>query len=91
MIVEALIDLAAGLFGFLVDLIGTAQPPAFLTGLAGQLDSLVAAGASMGTWVPWSVLGTAIAAVVACFAVSFVIRVARMLISVFTGGGGSAA
>lgn len=91
MIVEGLISIAIGLAHLLVDAMGTLDPPGFLTGLAGQMNGLVATGASMGNWVPWSTFGVAVSAVFACFAISFLVRITRILVSLFTGGGGSAA
>lgn len=91
MILEGLISIAVGLFDFIVSAFGNAPAPGWLTGLAGQLDTLVVAAASMGGWVPWSSFGTALAAVIGAATLSLVVRVVRILVSLFTGGGGSAA
>jgi hypothetical protein len=90
-ITQWVIDLVAAVWSLLVSAMGTAAAPGWLTGLTGQLDSLVAAGSSMGVWVPWSVFGPALASVVVCAGIAFAVRMVRMLLSLFTGGGGSAA
>lgn len=45
---------------------------------------------SMSVWFPWSFLMGVLASVIASLLAGFGIRLARMLISHFTGGGGSA-
>lgn len=91
MIIEALVTLLRGVVEFLFGLLGDLPAPGWLTDLSGQMSGLVATGASMGVWVPWSVLGAGMAAVGTCLVVSLTVRVVRIVISLFTGGGGSAA
>lgn len=90
MIFEAIVDLFFGLVELIASAMGTLSAPGWLTGLSAQLGSLVAMGASMGVWVPWSAIGVAMAAVLACYGVSFVVFLVRMAVSLFTGGGGKA-
>lgn len=91
MILELLISMLVGLVEALAGLLGSAPAPGWLTGLSGQLSSLVGAGASLGVWVPWSVIGTVLAAIGACLGISLGVRVFRIVLSLFTGGGGGAA
>lgn len=91
MIFEAFVDLFFGLADLILSALGNLEAPAWLVGLAGQMDQLVSAGASLGVWVPWPALAACIASVLACFAISFAVRIVRVLLSLVTGGGGSAA
>lgn len=91
MIVEAFITVAMKVAGFFVGLLGTAQAPSWINSMSGQIADLVNLGSSVGAWVPWSHVGIALAALLAAVAASFLVRVARIAVSLFTGGGGSAA
>lgn len=91
MIFEAIVNLFVGLVSMIFDGLGTKPAPGWLTNVAANLSEVVGFGASMGSWVPWSILGSCAAAVVSCAALSLVVRVVRILVSLFTGGGGSAA
>lgn len=91
MLFELVVNVLVGVVGGMFALLGNLPAPGWLTGLVGQLDGLVSAGASMGVWVPWSVMGVVAGAVAACAAISLSVRLFRMLLSLFTGGGGSAA
>lgn len=89
MIVEALVSMMTGLVGLIFGLFGSLPAPDWITGLGGQLESLVSMGSSMGAWVPWGVIGGVVGALVACAALSLVVRLVRMGLSLFTGGGGA--
>lgn len=91
MIIEGLVNLLVGVVELVFDAFGKGAAPGWLTGISGQLATLVQAGASLGVWVPWGVLGTGMAAVASCLGISLTVRVIRIVVSLFTGGGGSAA
>ena len=50
----------------------------------------VAAANSVGSWVPLGYAATVAGVVLATKGIGFLIKIARMVLSVFTGGGGSA-
>lgn len=91
MIVEAFISILVGIADGIFALLGNSAAPSWLTGVGGQLASLVDMSASLGSWVPWPVIAASVAAVGGAYLVSLTVKVVRMLISLFTGGGGSAA
>lgn len=91
MIIELIVRLLVGVVQLFSLMLGSLQPPAWLSGVSGQMSTLLGYGASMGAWVPWDVFGLAIAALGTCLAISFTLRIVRMAMSLFTGGGGSAA
>jgi hypothetical protein len=89
-IVEAFVNLLVGVADLIFSALGHAAAPGFVRNLGGQLSTIVDYSASMGAWVPWSALGVAIGAVMAAHVISLSVKVIRMLLSLFTGGGGAA-
>jgi hypothetical protein len=91
MITRLLLDFFAGLVGFATGLLPTVAPPAWIADGSGYLRTIFEAGHGLGAWVPWSVVTAVVAVVLACLAVSFGIKVVRIVASFLTAGGGSAA
>ncbi|SFC94947.1 hypothetical protein SAMN04487968_1165 [Nocardioides terrae] len=91
MILQAVLELVFGLIDGLLGLLPTAPPPDWFADGAGYFGQIWAMGTGLGGWVPWDVFGLVLASVGTCLAIAVVVRITRILISVFTGGGGSAA
>jgi hypothetical protein len=91
MIPEGFFDFMFGLAGFLVGLFPSGGAPAWLTDGAGYLSQLFEKASGLGAWINFGLAGTVMAAVLACVALGLGIKVVRMVVSVFTGGGGGAA
>jgi hypothetical protein len=71
-------------------LIPTLPVPSWLadrTGFVGQVMGYIS---GLGNWIPFSYAATGVALVLASMGVGALIKVGRMMLSVATGGGGSA-
>lgn len=91
MIIEFLMTVAANVFDWLFSGLPPYTPPDWLSGLSGAAAQVFSVASSMGVWFPATLVLTILGALLAVWLVSFGIKVARMAISLFTGGGGSAA
>lgn len=100
MITDALIEAASSLFAAVVGLFPSVEPPSWLSlsgggsGMGAQsIGGLVAIVQNFGLvshWFPVGLLGPAVGVVLASMLAGFGVRIGRMVLSVFTGGGGSA-
>lgn len=90
MIIEALLSFVFGLVGLVIGLFPSGNPPAWLADGGGYLAQLVGYAAGLGAWIPFGLAGTVVTALLVCVGLGFVIFVVRMVVSFFTGGGGSA-
>jgi len=102
MITDAIINAGSRLFAFVVGLFPSTQPPSWLnvggggsssgfgTQSLGGLVSIVQNFGLVSHWFPVGLLGPAVAIILTCMGAGFAVRVGRMVLSVFTGGGGSA-
>lgn len=92
MITQALLDILSTILEFVWGLVpDSLEVPAWLTGAVEALLGWVDTAGSLGVWFP---LDVAVAMALFIMHVSiggFVVKAARILISHFTGGGGSAA
>lgn len=91
MIAEAIIGLIAGLVGAIGSMFPTMESPAFLTTLADKVAVVTDWMAPLGVWVPLGAAGNATQVVLAAAAAAIAIKLIRLVVSLFTGGGGSAA
>lgn len=91
MIVEAFVRLLVALARGVADLFDSIPLPSFWGNVDGWFASLAATGSGMSQWIPWTVILSGVAFVFACAVASFTIRLVRVFVSLFTGGGGSAA
>jgi hypothetical protein len=86
---EMLHGLASSLFGFLHD--SLPSPPGFWTDAASAMDSLVGqVGAPIRNFLPLGPLAAAGVFVTGLIVAMGVLRLARRVLSLFTGGGGNA-
>lgn len=90
MITLALLKLLAWIFGLLFSLFPTISVPDWLS-ISGPVGSVFGAAGSMGVWFPVQLVATVLATLLVVWGSSFLIKAARMVVSLFTGGGGSAA
>lgn len=88
-------DLIIRMFGAVAHAVMSALPtlpvPDWLSSADGAIATVFGVAGSMGAWVPVTLLGTVLAAVLAAWAVGFSIKGARIVLSLLTLGGGSAA
>lgn len=90
-------DAILGFFGLigdaligLVGLIGVPDAEQAMGSLFTDLGVITQSMADMGTWIPWPVAGAVIIVLWIVFQAVITIRLLRVLISLITGGGGSA-
>lgn len=91
MISELLLGFASNLITFTLGLLPTAGPPGWMVDGGAELDTALAYGAGLGAWIPWSLIGTVLAAIFASLLIGFGIKLVRVVASFFLGGGGGAA
>ena len=91
MVVEFLMTVAANVFEWAFSGLPPYTPPDWVGGIGSAAASVFGVAGSMGVWFPAQLVLTILAAMLAVWLVSFSVKVIRMAISLFTGGGGSAA
>ena len=65
--------------------------PVWLTGNDSAFSTVFSAAGSMGVWFPSTLVVSVLSGLLVIWLASFVVKVARMVLSLFTAGGGSAA
>jgi len=90
-IIEGLVVVLKAFLSFVVGLFPTSNPPGWLINASGTLQSVWDAASGLGAWIPFALAGQVIAAVLACMTLGLGIKLIRVVVSLFTGGGGSAA
>ncbi|MEV5004018.1 hypothetical protein [Nocardioides sp. LML1-1-1.1] len=91
MIFDAIVTIIAGIARGIASLFGSLPAPTWIGDFGSAWGSFVGLGASLDPWVPWNLLVTVVTAILACVAVSLGVKMVRIVLSLFTGGGGSAA
>lgn len=91
MITEAIIWVFSRLVAFLVGLLPGWEAPAWLTSTTSTLGNAVGHVGMLDGWLPIRAIGTVVVFILACAGLALALRFGRMLLSVATGGGGSAA
>lgn len=91
MIVEWLLNIGAGLLHFMFQALPDITAPDWLTSNTGAFATVFAGAGSMGVWFPSPLLLSVLAGLLALWLVGFGIKLTRMVVSLFTAGGGSAA
>ena len=91
MIVELIVKAVAALARGLAALLGDLPAPAFLSTALDSVGDLLSNFGGLGAWVPWGFVGDVFTAVMAAMVIGFGIKVVRIVLSLFTAGGGSAA
>jgi len=91
MIVDWLLGLGTLLLTALCSVLPVVTVPSWLSSNGSVFSTVFADAGSMGVWFPAPLLITVLTAVLAFWLVGFTIKLARMVLSLFTAGGGSAA
>lgn len=91
MIVEGIVKVVVAFFEFALGLLPTRSTPGWMDDMGASMNIVWGHAAGLGAWIPWSTVAYVIGAVVACMIFGLQVRLARIVISLFTGGGGSAA
>lgn len=91
MILEALFAVLSFVLEAILDTIPDAEAPEWMGQGGTALSVAVQFGHSMGVWLPWNMLGVVVGAQLGSHLIGFGIKAARMVLSLFTAGGGSAA
>lgn len=90
MVTDALLDFVAWLVETVVGWFPDSEPPTWLAQI-GNMGAVLGDGVnSMGAWLPIGLGFQVIQAVVVCLGVGLLIKVARIVASFVTAGGGSA-
>lgn len=89
MIIQLLLSVIVGVIKSLISLMPQIAVPEWLTSAGAAVRTVLQSAGQWGYWLPLD-LGVKVAAtVMAVLAAGFLIRVGRMILSFFTGGGGS--
>lgn len=93
MIVEWFLNLVASFLEGMAEWVGpgTLSPPPFLETSAGALSNLLRTVHGLGVWIPTDLAFLVAAAIINLYIGGGLVRLVRMGVSLFTGGGGSAA
>lgn len=90
MITGAVIGVAVGLFALIMKQIPLPGVPEWMS-TVGPVAKVFGAAQHLGAWFPVGLVTTVILACLAINVVGFAIRLGRICLSLFTGGGGGAA
>ena len=90
MIIGAVLNFFSYLFGKLLSVIPLPSPPAWMS-TSGPVASVFAGAQHLGAWFPVTLVSTVILTVAAINITGFLVKLARIALSLFTGGGGGAA
>lgn len=90
MIFEWLYGLLASLWEALCAALPAVPVPGWLTGGAATVGEVLGKAAALGNWVPFELAAVVVASVVVCLLAGVAIKVARIVASFMTVGGGSA-
>jgi len=95
MIVEWFIAALLSLVTWFIDLLPSWSLPSWITGtgdgtIRGGADWAASNVGSLSNWIPLGTLSLVAAVVLVCIPIAIGIKVTRMVLSAFTGGGGGA-
>lgn len=91
MIIEWLAGILGTIAEWIAALFGDIEAPGWLVNAGDTWQSVMTQANGLDPWIPWTILATVVTAVIACAVTGFGIKAGRMVLSLFTGGGGSAA
>lgn len=89
MIVEWLIRIGLKIAGWFMSLFPNTDPPAFLSTLDTQWNTVVAGASGMGVWVDWAYVLVVLGAVLAVYVAMFLVKVLMKVAAFFPFLGGS--
>jgi hypothetical protein len=90
-ITEKILAIGGWLFGGVIGALPKIPVPSWVSSSDGLLGQVFSLAGSMGAWVPLGLLGTVLVGLLTIHVASFGIKLARIVASFFTAGGGSAA
>lgn len=91
MVTDAIIAFFFNVVNMLLDLLPDVTLPEWATSSTGALATVLTYAGSMGAWFPTGLLGSVLLALSLTWLVGFLIKAVRIVLSLFTAGGGSAA
>lgn len=91
MITDWVLGVGGWLLHALISVLPVVAVPAWLTGNDSAFATVFSAAGSMGVWFPSTLVVSVLSGLLVIWLASFVVKVARMVLSLFTAGGGSAA
>ena len=91
MITGAVLKFFAALFQHVIGALPLAGPPPWIVGQSSSIGVVFADAGSMSVWFPTQTFTTVLGSLMTLWLVGFGIKFARIVVSLFTGGGGSAA
>lgn len=90
MVTGWLLGAFAALFHALLGALPTITAPSWLTSNNSAMTTVFADAGSMGVWFPSTLLIAVLTGLLVIMGIGFAIKIARMVASFFTAGGGSA-
>lgn len=91
MIAEWVLGVGAALLHAVMGALPVVSAPDWLTDNNGAFSTVFQAAGSMGVWFPAPLLIIVLSGLLVLWLAGFTIKLARMVLSLFTAGGGSAA
>lgn len=91
MVTDAILRALANFLSWVIGLFPTITLPDWVTTVTGFVTGIVTQALQLGNWIPWPMVGLAFVFIWGAFLVAFGVRIARIVASFFTAGGGSAA
>jgi len=91
MVSDAVISLFGSFLAWLIGLMPDVTLPDWMTTVTDYVAMIVSNALALGNWIPWPMVGLAFVFIWGSFFIALGIRVARIVASFLTAGGGSAA
>lgn len=91
MVTDAILRALANFLSWVVGLFPTITLPEWVAIVTGFISGIVTQALQLGNWIPWPMVGLAFVFIWGAFIVALAVRIARIVASFFTAGGGSAA
>lgn len=91
MVTDAIIGILTDLLLTVLDLLPVLTLPGWASSATSGVGSIMGIASSMGAWIPLTLTVTVAIAVLAAYGIAFGIKLARIVASFLTAGGGSAA
>lgn len=91
MVTDAILRAIGAFLTWILSSFPTVELPDWVADVTTFVSDTVTNALALGNWIPWPIIGLAFAFTWLAFGVAFGIRIARIVASFFTAGGGSAA
>lgn len=90
MITQWLLGFVFDLINFIIGLLPSGTPPAWVASASDYTGVLWDSAAGLGAWIPWGLGATVVGSWFSCLLVAIAVRIVRFVLSISTGGGGAA-